>query len=209
MPTLSLPSNAVRKVASSSYTVSVDDELILVTPTAHPTTITLYDASGHDKTGKIVSIRNMNAGSEKLRLVAVGGTVDGLAEYIIEPTQMVTVKSDGTDWWVSSNDDLTHQIKHIGISGSYAIDWELGKNHVVSMSGSTAFTFSGGKPGGHYNLICWRISGGAEASFGGNVVWSGNVSPQQADDAGTVDFFAFYFDGDTYIGAGSLYTILS
>lgn len=209
MPTLSLPSNAVRKVNAASYSVSVDDELVLMTPTVNSAPVVLYDASGHDKTGKILTIRNMDGGSRKLSVTATGGTVDGQAYYIIEPTQCVTFKSDGDDWWVASNDDLTHQIEHTGISGSLTIDWELGKNHVVSMSGSTAFTFSGGKAGGHYNLICWRTSGGAEASFGGDVAWSGDVSPQQATGAGTVDFFAFYFDGDTYIGAGSLYTILS
>lgn len=204
---LTLPADAVRKVNNTtSYVVSRHDELLLVTPSAQ-TTVHLYSANGHDCTGKTVAVRNI--GNYKVYLTSNTGLVDGVAFYPVEPSQVVTVKSDGTDWWVSSNDDLTHQIEHLGVSGTITIDWELGKNHVVVLNGGATFLFSGGKPGGHYNLIVWQDGAGGHAfTFGsGNVAWSGNIAPTQTTVAGTVDFYAFYYDGSTYIGAGSLYTV--
>lgn len=202
---LSLPSDAVRRVTGVNfYQVTPHDELLLVTPSGE-TNVELYSPAIHDRTGKTVFVRNM--GTAKILVTGVACDVDGGADYPVEPSQMVGFKSDGTDWWVSSNDDLTHQIEHVNVSGSVTIDWELGKNHVCSLTGATTFYFSGGKPGGHYNLIVWQTSGGAAYTFGSSVAWSGNVSPDQTTDAGTVDLYAFYYDGDTFIGAGSLYTI--
>lgn len=204
---LSLPSDAVRKITTSTYAVSLHDELLLVTPSGE-TTITLYNPTLHDCTGKEVIVRNM--GSTKIYVTSTSGVdVDGVTTYPVEPSQCVTFKSDGLGWWVSSNDDLTHQIVHQGVSGTVLIDWELGKNHVVVLTGTTIFNFFGGKPGGHYNLIVWQNAVGGHAySFGEVIAWSGNVMPDQTTLAGTVDLYAFYFDGETFIGAGSLYTIV-
>ena len=204
---LSLPSDAVRKVNNTTfYSVSRNDELLLVTPTAQ-TVIQLYSANGHDCTGKSVIVRNM--GAVKVYVTTVDSRfIDGRSLWPLEPSQMVTVKSDGIDWWVSSNDDLTHQITLTNNNSICVVDWELGKNQVITLNRTTQFDFSGGIAGGHYNLIIWQNgSGGHGYTFGSNnVAWSGNVLPSNVTGAGTVDFYAFYYDGSTFIGAGSLYT---
>jgi hypothetical protein len=122
---------------------------------------------------------------------------------------MITVKCDGDDWWVSSNDDLTHQIQDTAVGSSLAVDWQLGKNHVTLLTGPVTVSFSGGIPGGHYVLVCWQDgTGGHEITWPVDVAYSGNIAPIPALDAGAVDLFAFYYDGDTYIMAGSLYTVV-
>lgn len=215
MPTLSLPSTAIRKITCNTYNVSVDDEVLFVTPTQNANVffanVTLFDSTSHNLTGRLVIIRNMDAGTRKIRVKTshVGATIDGLTEYIVEPSQMVEFKSDGHDWWVVSNDDLTHQIEHTEVSNTCLIDWELGKNHVVGLVGNVVFDFSGAKSGGHYNLIIWQNGvGNNYYTFPEDkIAWSGNIEPDLVLDAGTVDFYAFYYDGDTYIGAGSLYVV--
>jgi hypothetical protein len=207
---LSLPSDAVRKVNSvTSYDVSFHDELLLVTPSGAQTAITLFSGAVHEGTGRTVSVKNLGPG--RVVLLANSGLVNGESYYTVEVTQVVTVKSDGTtDWLIASNDDLTHQIEHLGATGTLAIDWELGKNHVAQLTGPVTVELTGGRPGGHYVLVCWQDgTGGHGITWGANVAFSGNVTPDPALDAGAADLFGFYYDGDTYIMAGSLYTINS
>lgn len=205
---LSLPSDAVRQVSNTSlYQVSLLDELILVTPSGAQTEIQLYSGAVHTGTGKTVSIKNEGPG--KLVLTATNGTVDGANTYYIEVSQVISVISDGTNWLISSNDDLTHQIEDTSANNILSIDWTLGKNHMTTLTENVSVNLVGGKPGGHYTLVLWQDgSGNNSFSFGNNVVWSGNVTPFSTYTPGSADLYAFYFDGGAYIGAGSLYTIV-
>lgn len=206
--TLSLPSYAVRRVTGvSTYEVALHDELLLVTPQAGGTTVELYDGAVDKGTGKAITIRN--EGTARITLTASTGNVEGGASYNIEPTQSVTVKSDGTDWLVTSNDDLTHQVIDTSANGVLTVDWRLGKNHAVTLTEPVTVTFVGGKAGGHYVLVAWQDgTGGHGITWPGDIAYSGNIAPDPAETAGAVDVFAFYYDGDTYIMAGSLYTVV-
>lgn len=81
------------------------------------------------------------------------------------------------------------------------IDWTTGNKHKSTVTGGVTYTFT--SPSGPANLILKLVNGGSQTiTWPGTVVWSGGTEPSWT--ASGTDIVAFYWDGSSYYGQGSL-----
>lgn len=80
-----------------SYTLGTADSVIIGNGAAVTLTLPKAVDSG---TGRVFTVKNMNAASLTVNVVAGGGTIDGSATRTLVTGQPLTVISDGANWLV-------------------------------------------------------------------------------------------------------------
>ena len=91
-----------------------------------------------------------------------------------------------------------------GNSGvALTVNWNLGNEHHVTMTGNCTFTFSNPVNGGRYVLLLATGAGGFTATWPASVLWSGGSTPTVTATASKVDLFTFIYVASTakYYGA--------
>lgn len=93
-----------------------------------------------------------------------------------------------------------------GNSGSsLTINYANGAAQLVTMTGSSTFTFSNGITGGAYVLrLVQGGSGSYTVTWPASVVWPGGSPPTLSTTVGEVDLINFYYDGTAYRGSFAL-----
>jgi hypothetical protein len=172
-----------------------------------------FDASGKIIGGSVsVAVRN-NADTENNLLVeddgdvtvrkdlAVNGkilTVTFTGDVTIESGESVLIQSEiqvsSAQGWVSRHD--------LGsVSGAVTVDWALGNNKALTLTGNSTLTFNNPKAGAVYLL---EVKQGGAGSFTlgypGTVVWPSGGAPVLTTTAGRTDLLSFYYTGTAYIG---------
>jgi len=89
-----------------------------------------------------------------------------------------------------------------GASGATdTIDWTTGNKHKSTLSESCTYTFTA--PSGPANLVLKLVNGAAfTPTWPGTVLWVGGTEPSWT--ASGTDIAAFYWDGTSYYGVGSI-----
>jgi hypothetical protein len=83
------------------------------------------------------------------------------------------------------------------------LDFDLGNEHRVVMTGNCTFTFSNPVDGGRYVVALFTGAGGFTAAWPANVIWPGNTPPVLTLTASVTDIFTFIYVATTnkYHGA--------
>jgi hypothetical protein len=86
-------------------------------------------------------------------------------------------------------------------STAITIDWSLGNEHSVTMTGNCTFTFSNPQSGMRLVLVVYTGAGSFAATWPGTVKWPGGVAPVISVGASKTDVLSFFYDGSNYLGA--------
>jgi hypothetical protein len=123
--------------------------------------------------------------------LALGGAPDPKATATIRGQYVSPLKDDG-----NTGTALT-------------IDWTLGNEHKVVLTGNVTFTFSNPVDGGRYVLkLKQDATGGRTVTWPGSVVWPGGVAPTITSGANKVDLVTMMYDaadGKYYAAASQNY----
>lgn len=84
-------------------------------------------------------------------------------------------------------------------NGAVTIDWSLGNQYELTMTGNTTLTLSGGKEGHTYTLITKQDGTGSRTlTWPASTIWPGGVDGVATSGANSIDVWGFYFDGTAY-----------
>jgi hypothetical protein len=86
-------------------------------------------------------------------------------------------------------------------STAITIDWSIGNEHSVTMTGNCTFTFSNPTSGMRLVLVVYTGAGSFTATWPGTVKWPGGVAPVISVGASKTDVLSFFYDGTNYLGA--------
>lgn len=86
-------------------------------------------------------------------------------------------------------------------STAITIDWSIGNEHSVTMTGNCTFTFSNPTSGFRLVLVVYTGAGSFAATWPGTVKWPGGVAPVISTGASKTDVLSFFYDGSNYLGA--------
>src|SRR5262245_31439623 len=90
-------------------------------------------------------------------------------------------------------------------SATKSIDFAIGNEHLVTMTASCTFTFSGGVDGGRYVLLIKTGAGGFTPTFPATVKWSSATTPTCTTTANKYDLVTLYYTtAGIYLGTTSL-----
>ncbi len=89
---------ATMRTAAVTGAITTSDGTVLGDATSAPITLTLPTAVGCP--GRAYEVKSIGSVANALTLASAGGTIDGAATYVLAHLEAVTVRSDGTNWWL-------------------------------------------------------------------------------------------------------------
>jgi len=161
-----------------------------------------------DLTNISTIIQGTLAASRPLVVRGADSQTANLQEWRDNPTSDTVLVHITSDGYVNLNDNDIQDVRTatfdgliIGSGSSGVINWPAGQKQQWTMTGTGTLTFTA--PAGPCNLMLKLINGGAYTiTWPAAVDWAGGAEPSWTS-SGT-DIVAFFYDGTTYYGVGSL-----